>query len=63
MRVEVDTADITALEKQVDQLSALLTACVYRAKGKTIKLDDLVQGGVTIEQTDDSIVLTYKPGD
>ena len=60
MRVEVDTADITQLEQQVDQLSALLTAVVHRSKGKQVTLKDLVQGSVTVEQSDDGIVLTYK---
>ena len=60
MRVEVDTADITQLEQQVDQLSALLTAVVHRSKGKTVTLKDLVAGSVTVEQSDDGIVLTYK---
>jgi hypothetical protein len=60
MKVEVDTADITALETQVDQLSALLTAVVHRTKGKTVTLKDLTPGSVTVEQTDDGIILTYK---
>ena len=60
MRVEVDTSDITALEQQVDQLSALLTAVVHRAKGRTVTVKDLVAGSVTVEQSDDGIVLTYK---
>ena len=60
MRVEVDTADITALEQKVDELSALLTAVVHKHKGKTVTVKELAQGGVTVEQTDDGIVLTYK---
>jgi hypothetical protein len=60
MKVEVDTSDIAALEKQVEDLSALLTAVVHKAKGRTVTIKDLVQGGVAIEQTDDGIVLTYK---
>ena len=60
MRVEVDTKEIAALETQVDQLSALLTAVVHKTKGKTVTIKDLTPGSVTVEQTDDGILLTYK---
>jgi hypothetical protein len=60
MKVEVDTADIAALESQVDQLSALLTAVVHKTSKKRVLVKDLIPGSVTVEQTDDGIVLTYK---
>jgi len=61
MMVEVDTAQIHALESRVEQLGGLLTAVLRKQKTKTVTLspDDLGTGRVTIDVTDDGIVLEY----
>ena len=63
MKVEVDTADINNLEQRIDELSALLTTLVSKRKGGTITITEVASGSVTVEQTDDGMVLTYKPAD
>ena len=65
MQVEVDTAQIAALEQQVENVYAVLAAVVHR-EGDSIHLDTTdVQavsgGGVTIEASSDGVTLTYRP--
>jgi len=60
MKVEVETADIHALETQVREVSVLLATVVSKRKGGTITFTDLAEGTVTVDSTDDGLVLTYK---
>ena len=61
MKVEVDTADITALEQRIEMLSAWLQVLVAKRKGGTvtIKQSDITAGSVIVEPGDNQVVLRF----
>ena len=64
MRVEVDTADITALEQRVELLTGWLTALVRQTKTRKVSITAAsleAGGGVTVIPGDGRIELVYVP--
>jgi len=67
MKVEVDTADINALEAKVNELSLILAAiCSTRAKGVRVT-DKMLQDGqgatVSMDPGDGFVMLRYRVGE
>ena len=65
MKVEVEAAEIAALEQRVNQLSMWLTVAVAKRKGRRLVLTEAdfekCQGGnIAFEHEDGKVTLTYK---
>jgi hypothetical protein len=59
MRVEVDTQDIAALERRVEELGTLLTWIVARSKNGTVNISPTQQqasGSVQVSTKDDGTI-------